>query len=532
MAVLLQLSDLHLHGAPHEQAAIFDGLVGALSEFRSRRGPVDLITLTGDVFDSATLDPGEATAAFRRLHDRILEALGGPVPTIIVPGNHDRRRNGVLGPHRNGLFEALRLALGDRAWVHGTTLPFLAELVPQDFHGLPVWVIALDSTHLQRGLLSAGGMIRQEDLLHAAARIGGREPDWPVLLLLHHHLIPTPLTDLGDIEADRTHPVVRWSIQRLLPELIANGDKEELTMTALGAGTALSTLHALGRAVLVLHGHKHYATARLLDATWQDHGDVMIVSAGSCGTAQQWRPGESRDMARLWPSFNAVELTSERIRVQTISFGWKGSSKGAPTTRGLIDAERRGAQWVQAPLPLQRAMGDEPARLEINAMEVDLAPSTTHGPRRWDYTVRRHVVPRPGHAPSRYVETVDGIDEGYVERPEALDPIPIPASIPLTLGDWTTFSVKGGIRRTLSAGGSSPYAWLGLMNRYGSEAATMAVRGLGACAGDAFASATDLGNGLEWPLPVERDGDRVSVRYADCPPRMLVRIYFPLLRAE
>ena len=50
----------------------------------------------------------------------------------------------------------------------------------------------------------------------------------------------------------------RWLLGKALPTLVSNADREELTMTALGAGTALSTLHTFGRPVLLLHGHKHF----------------------------------------------------------------------------------------------------------------------------------------------------------------------------------------------------------------------------------------------------------------------------------
>ena len=73
---------------------------------------------------------------------------------------------------------------------------------------------------------------------------------------------------------------MRWSVEHLLPTLIANADREEMTMTALGAGTALSTLHALNRAVLVLHGHKHYATARMLSGMSAESRPFGKVSVG------------------------------------------------------------------------------------------------------------------------------------------------------------------------------------------------------------------------------------------------------------
>src|SRR6185295_3507046 len=136
--------------------------------------------------------------------------------------------------------------------------PFLAQVVPPELYRQPFWIVAFDSTYLPSGWLSAGGMLRQEDILQAAAAIGDRNPDWPVLFLLHHHLVPTPLTDVGVVQVDDTPQLVRWGVQQLLPRLVSNADREEMTMTALGAGTALSTLHGFGRAVLVLHGHKHY----------------------------------------------------------------------------------------------------------------------------------------------------------------------------------------------------------------------------------------------------------------------------------
>lgn len=119
-------------------------------------------------------------------------------------------------------------------------------------------------------------------------------------------------------------------------------------MTALGAGTALSTLHTLGRAVLVLHGHKHYATTRMLDGTVRGHGDVLIASAGSAGTAEEWLTptrtgGTARGAARLWPSFNVIELDERRLTVETVSFGYKGRAAGVPARRPLVRARRDGA---------------------------------------------------------------------------------------------------------------------------------------------------------------------------------------------
>lgn len=278
MALVFQLSDLHLLASPVEQEAIFDELVATMRELAAGASePVGLLAITGDVFDSSTVDATMAAHRFKMLHKEMCRSLGGDVPTVIIPGNHDRRRNGLFGPHREELFQTLRVVLGDRAWVHGCSTPFLCELIPSDYHKLPFFVLAYDSTYLPSGMLSAGGALRQEDLLEAAAQMGEENPDRPVMVLIHHHLVPTPITDLGPVPLDeKSGRLLRWGVQKALPALVSNADREELTMTAMGAGTALSTLHTLGRAVLVLHGHKHYATARLLEGITVGQGDVLI----------------------------------------------------------------------------------------------------------------------------------------------------------------------------------------------------------------------------------------------------------------
>jgi len=74
------------------------------------------------------------------------------------------------------------------------------------------------------------------------------------------------------------------------------------------------------------------------------------------------------------------------------------------------------------------------------------------------------------------------------------------------------------------------------MNRYVCRKARLEVTGLGKIAKSAFASATDLGTGLERPLRVDRSGDggngsdgaMMAANLDDCPARTLLRIYWPL----
>jgi hypothetical protein len=353
------------------------------------------------------------------------------------------------------------------------------------------------------------------------------------LFLLHHHLVPTPITDLGAIEVEEhTSRLLRWSIERALPTLVANADREELTMTALGAGTALSTLHTLGRAVLVLHGHKHYATSRLLDGMAAGHGDVLVVSAGSCGTAQRWSSGETQNAARLWPSFNVIEWDEPHLRIDSVSFPWKGGT-GPIALHPLVRALRDGATWhVEKQVPDVEGAG--PPELEHNISFIRLAEHGSRYPGRWDYHCERDISSSGKLV--RYVETVEGAPAGrcFIEPFNA--ELPLPADVHLNVDGVTHYRVERSVFRSLEAARqaqgyrASAFTHVSLMNRYSSGSARLELAGLGAGTAAAFASATDLGTGQERPLRLKR-GTRegaVLAEIEDCPARTLLRIYWPL----
>src|SRR5262249_44854216 len=136
----------------------------------------------------------------------------------------------------------------------------------------------------------------------------------------------------------------RLFVKHALPRVVSFGDREELSMTAFGAGTALSMLHALGRAVVVLHGHKHYPTARVLHGTRAGEGDILITSAGSAGTMQVYEPTSPAEAVQLWPSFNTVALSEGRITVCTTFFSPRDPAATA-FVRPLAHAFREGARW-------------------------------------------------------------------------------------------------------------------------------------------------------------------------------------------
>lgn len=540
MALLFHLSDLHLLGHPREQASILRSLVGAVEgerRFRGRRA--DLLCLTGDVFDSGAVALDRAADVFAELLDALHDALGGQVPTVVVPGNHDTRRAGVLAPSSDRLFRRLARAVEGRAWVHFGG-PFLAEVLPPEFHGLPLWVVAYDSTHLPGGAVGAGGVLRQEDLLRAAAIIDGHHPDWPVLFLLHHHLIPTPLTDLGPIDTASVPRALRWVVEHAMPALVSNGDREELFMTALGAGTALSTLHTLRRAVLVLHGHKHYATTRLLSGTREDQGDVLIVSAGSGGTAQAWRPSRQQqraDVARLWPSFNVIELDADGVEVDQVAFPWRQRDVEAVRRRPMVRAGRALHRWHAQPFRDLAAIEPGP-RLDANEVRFRLTPSTAHGGERWDLAVARRIRFAASSPAERYVETIGGSSGAALELGRGTERIDagsgLPAQLRVDTAGQATYRLVGGVARTaaeerrLAGRAATPFGRLELMNRYQCASAELSAHGLQGAERTAFGSATDLGTGLERPVPVRVEDGAAFLTVTSCPPRTLLRLYWLL----
>ena len=78
--------DFKYGGPPGPHRAV-DPLVGLAAVARAvRDARPDLLAITGDVFDSASLAPDVATARFSELHTELCRALGRDVPTVIVPG--------------------------------------------------------------------------------------------------------------------------------------------------------------------------------------------------------------------------------------------------------------------------------------------------------------------------------------------------------------------------------------------------------------------------------------------------------------
>jgi 3',5'-cyclic AMP phosphodiesterase CpdA len=524
MTFLVHLSDLHMTRSNSAQTLLFDRLLDALGQEREKaRSERTTIVITGDVFDSGTDPPPALVDAFLKLHRRMLAILGEAF-TVVLPGNHDRRRFGLIGPNREALFLALHRA-ADPARMHvlGQRTPFLAEVVPAELHHLPAHVVAYDSSYLPGGLFGAGGTFRLEDLLQVHAQLpdDGR----PLVLLVHHHLIPTPVTDISHIDMVGTPRAVRWLVRRALPVLFSHADREELTMTALGAGTALSALHSFGRAVLLLHGHKHVPTARVLRGLERDSGDLILASAGSAGRSEGVYSSQANP-ARLWPSFNVVELSDDGVHVEALSFSPKRSGR-PPIRRDLVRAQRAGSKWDLKPCVL--GVIDAPARVLTDESDYTLMQSPTSA-ERWDFVCERRVIVNGGAKLRRYKDFVHALPRllpGWRAGQRAY------RRVDLSLETPTAHQVSDALCRTLVEaarcyGPGTAFEWVGLLCRYGAEAATLRLSAPAGAEWQPFASATDLTTGRERPAQIELHDGRWAVTLRGCAPRTLLRIYWPL----
>lgn len=529
MVVVFHLSDLHIDARNDAQRRLFDVLVDTIGREKKASGADRFaLVITGDVFDSSTMDPSEAVPFFLDLHGRIVAAMGCALPSIILPGNHDRRGQGIVGPHRSALFDALHSAADARSvYVAGCRFPLLAEVVPRSFHGLPLDLVAYDSTYLPHGWIGAGGHIRQEDLLHALAQLDASAEALPLMVLVHHHLIPTPLTDVSFIGLGRTMSrFPRWLLSKALPALVANADREELTMTALGAGTALSTLHMFGRPVVLLHGHKHFPTARLVRGLGEASGDVLITSAGSAGQRERLHATQDPEAASLWPSFNVLRIDGGDLSVQTVSFPARRSGR-VPFRRDLANVARREARWE--PRALAGRARDGATRVQRDEARFVLSPSLTAPEEHWDYACERRVDLFPDAELRRYVEFMHGRRDVT-----SVSKLTGRRRVELALNGVTKYRVEDGLCRTAQVaqrmyGTATAFEWVGLLCRYGGASAVLSLAREHVRALAPFGSVTDLHTGRESPAPLESSDDGWTLTVRDCAPRTMLRIYWPLV---
>jgi hypothetical protein len=294
-------------------------------------------------------------------------------------------------------------------------------------------------------------------------------------------------------------------------------------MTAMGAGTVLSTLHAFGRAVLLLHGHKHVPTARLISGMTAHCGDVLIASAGSAGTRERVHAARHPDAARLWPSFNVAEVSESKVRIEAVAFAPKSSTR-PPLRRELAHAHFEGPKWRHEWVSFR--VKDPAPRVD-----VDEARYTLHEgrPGTWSYACERRIEVHPGARLQHYVDFAHTIPRVLGKR----GLLRHGRRVELVLNGTTRYEQPDALCRTLdearhARGADEAFEWVGLLCRYGATKATLRLARSYDGPSRPFGSITDLTIGRERPVALS-ETDTEWVLHAESPaPRTLLRIYWAL----
>lgn len=544
---LIHLSDLHLKRPDQLDSPQFRWLIATLKTVAAaERGPLALV-VTGDILDDApqcanAVNENAVSQIASGLVDKLEDAVQArdeKCPIVLLPGNHDRRGGGVVGPWRSWPMKAIAQSIKGRSAVVASAEP--SEPLAQGLEtlsgimGFPV--IAYDTTHALSGCFSAGGRIRVEDLFSAIGNVGDTRP---LMLLMHHHLIPTPTTDLGRVVVPEGNAVERavkrWLLHKAAPTVISFADREELFMTALGAGTALSALASLGRPVFVLHGHKHIPTVRLMTGTRSEHGDVMLIAAGAAGVAESFSLAPDALDPSMWPSFNVFAYDAASQKFDTKSYyyppGPKKDGLQEPAGRKefdktLIVGSVQGQRLVAAP--------DAVASTAAFSNDLDEAVFAIqdNGPAaRWSFKCSRLVRPLD---PQGAGNTSESYREYIGAAPDA-------SFSGDARGNWLTihpgtqasYAVQRGLfasaKDAMAAEKSdfSPFEWVGLRVRRATRTAKLTVGGLPSNV-QPFATLTDMDNGQMSAINVSGpDNGLWRVVVANCPARHLLRLHWRL----
>jgi len=258
-------------------------------------------------------------------------------------------------------------------------------------------------------------------------------------------------------------------------------------------------------------------------------GDVLIASAGSAGTRERVHATRHPDAARLWPSFNLVRLSSSEVRIEALAFSPKAARP--PLRRQLAGARiassagSANSKW--APEPVSFRVKDPAPRVELDEARYVLAPSSSAD--SWDYACERRVELVPGARLRRYVDFVHTLPHRVGRRAVLRDG----RLIELTLGGVTRYEESNALCRTLAMGArargaGTAFEWVGLLCRYGALRAALRLARESAHGVEPFGSLTDLTIGRERPVRLETNGEFWTLSAGSCPPRSLLRIYWPL----
>src|SRR5262249_10775392 len=145
----------------------------------------------------------------------------------------------------------------------------------------------------------------------------------------------------------------------------------------------------------------------------------------------------------------------------------------------------------------------------------------------------------PGAEISELLEPVFG-PEGARVRVDTQGKVevrPVPTTLRLPADGEVRYRLERGLCRSVAAAAAAyrpgeAFDWVGLFAGMGCAGARLVLRGLPAAKRPPFGTATDLGTGREWTVPVERADGAIVLRHAPCRARTLLRIYWALETEE
>jgi 3',5'-cyclic-AMP phosphodiesterase len=228
MDCLAHLSDLHL-GASRATEKAARALVDALMEH-----PRQHVVVTGDVTDRGRRDEAQ------RFFD-IFAPLEAEGRLTVVPGNHDRMGDDI----------GAALSFGRRVWIESRP-------------GLHLVCVDSTAPH-NRVRWQSHGEICDRVLGEVSGALDAAPAEAKVAVLLHHHPLPLP----EETFAERFAKAVGWPYT------------DELHL----GGRLLES--CLGRADLVLHGHRHIP--RHFSARAANGRELTVLNAGSSTEMGAWR---------------------------------------------------------------------------------------------------------------------------------------------------------------------------------------------------------------------------------------------------
>lgn len=217
---LAHLSDLHLGSHPHAVDVTRRAVEWLV------RADVEHVLVTGDATHRGR--PEE-----RALFEELFEPLRRAGRLSVVPGNHDR-----VGGGRSG--------------------DFLEGRRVQQVEAEQLLLVLLDSTGPQNeSYFRSDGLLEPEQILETSRLLQTTRRDSLTVVALHHHPLPLPTESFQEALASR----LGWPHAE-----------------ALSLGPDLVRA-CVGRADLLLHGHRHHSWTRTLRPT--DAKSLQVVNAGS-----------------------------------------------------------------------------------------------------------------------------------------------------------------------------------------------------------------------------------------------------------